>query len=115
MLKKGCSCAIGDGFLAKIHHPWVYGATPKWRYQGSSDNSSVAKLRKDDGNWDLDACNNWFSDVSVKKICIIKPMIEGYEDLITWKCDKSGKYSVRSGYRFLLQKNIKMTGTQIVM
>uniref|UniRef100_A0A803MZQ5 Reverse transcriptase zinc-binding domain-containing protein n=1 Tax=Chenopodium quinoa TaxID=63459 RepID=A0A803MZQ5_CHEQI len=84
MLKKGCAWSIGDGRYAKIHHPWVYGTPPSW------------------------------SDDSIQKISTIKAMDEGYDDLIIWKEDRGGSYSVKSGYRTFLEENhrqIKKQGT----
>lgn len=93
--------AIGDGCHAKIHHPWINGLPPVWKNQETLSTDRVSSLKEGSGSWDLAKCTLLFSDETVKNIQNLPLTDPGCEDIIVWKGNKSGNYTVKSGYKML--------------
>ncbi|XP_021721232.1 uncharacterized protein LOC110688776 [Chenopodium quinoa] len=85
VLNKGCSWSIEDG---------------------------VASLLSDNGEWDMAVCNSMFDGDTVSKIRKIVPMEKGFDDIIIWRGDRSGIYSVRSGYKFIFDSQQQICDTR---
>uniref|UniRef100_A0A803MXV6 Reverse transcriptase n=1 Tax=Chenopodium quinoa TaxID=63459 RepID=A0A803MXV6_CHEQI len=94
VLKQGCMWSLGDGCKARIHHPWVKGKTPEWKNQSSTTTDYVSRLKKVNGEWDLELCRMWFSDNTTMQIQHTTHLEAGNDDDVVWKGNRAGVYTI---------------------
>ncbi|KAH1082551.1 hypothetical protein J1N35_022312, partial [Gossypium stocksii] len=55
--------------------------------------------------WKSELISNTFSDEVAQKILLIPLAHIPHEDFLSWRGEASGEYTMRSGYKILLQRN----------
>ncbi|KAL4312649.1 hypothetical protein GQ457_01G024910 [Hibiscus cannabinus] len=65
--------------------------------------------------WNIDLLQSLFPQSLVNRICCIPLAKSKPEDVLIWRCDNSGIYSPKSGYKLLMQENnhISVSGTVV--
>ncbi|KAK9039027.1 hypothetical protein V6N11_023866 [Hibiscus sabdariffa] len=60
--------------------------------------------------WKVDIMFDIFDEVQARKICSIPLFKAGLSDVVNWRPDGSGIYSVKSGYRLLCNDTSSSSG-----
>jgi hypothetical protein len=55
--------------------------------------------------WDVNKIMNLFSYDAAAQILAVPLVVEVQEDRLVWKEEHNGQYTVRSGYRLLMQEH----------
>ncbi|GMI66103.1 hypothetical protein HRI_000279600 [Hibiscus trionum] len=105
LLEKGYGWRIGDGKSVNIWtDPWLLD-TATGRLHVLNSNPSYSKvselINSTSNSWNRDIINSIFNPAQASSILSIQLPHYSREDLIIWRADKSGMYSVRSGYKLL--------------
>ncbi|MBA0635553.1 hypothetical protein Godav_025402 [Gossypium davidsonii] len=119
MISDGILWRVGNGASINIwNDPWLPGREnnripvneikPPW--------STVIQLMNEvDSTWNRELIHNLVDDDTANRILAIPISESRLEDMLVWKFDGSGEYTVRSGYRVLitdyLQSNLHMSST----
>ncbi|XP_052484514.1 uncharacterized protein LOC128039852 [Gossypium raimondii] len=119
LISDGILWRVGNGTSINIwNDPWLLGREnnripvneikPHW--------STVNQLMNEvDSTWNRELIHNLVDDVTANRIFAIPISESRPEDMVVWKYEGSGEYTVRSGYRVLitdyLQSNIHMSST----
>ncbi|XP_019149856.1 PREDICTED: uncharacterized protein LOC109146658 [Ipomoea nil] len=100
VLRAGMVKRIGDGKDTTIWGaPWLADkVNPKLL------TPIVEELKYAPGTWDLEVVHDLFDQADVPRI-IATPVSPDYKDEWFWKDDIHGRYSVRQGYRYLMQSS----------
>ncbi|XP_019179933.1 PREDICTED: uncharacterized protein LOC109175136 [Ipomoea nil] len=105
ILKLGVARRIGDGadtriwdwgWLSDNSHPRLY--TP---CIGELQNATVSGLLNAEGNWDIDIVKDIFLEEDIQRI-LAKPVSCQFKDSWRWNGDLRGRYTVRHGYRLIM-------------
>ncbi|GMI74475.1 hypothetical protein HRI_001116800 [Hibiscus trionum] len=105
LLEKGYGWRVGHGKSISIWtDPWLLDTT-SGRVQSLDNTLSLSKVSdliiSTTNSWNRDLINSIFSPTQASSILSIQLPHFSREDLIIWRADKSGIYSVRSGYKLL--------------
>ncbi|XP_016706908.2 uncharacterized protein [Gossypium hirsutum] len=119
LISDGILWCVGNGVSINIwNHPWLPGREnnripvieikPPW--------STVNQLmNEEDNTWNRELIHNLVDDDTANRIFAIPISESRPEDMLVWKYEGSGEYTVRSGYRVLitdyLQSNLHMSST----
>lgn len=112
LLSKGLRYRIGDGkntFMFK--DPWLPKESTFRPICINRDlaNSRVADYITDSGGWNVEALNRAVIDFDINTIRGV-PINTNLQDKLVWHYDRTGKFSVKSGYKLFM--NIKLDGIQ---
>jgi ribonuclease HI len=108
VLQLGCRWSVGDGSKIKIMtDPWLRGQGSGWvsapQHQGvynlSVNNLMIEGLKQ----WDCNKITNLFSHAVAEEIMAVPLIREVQEDKLVWQEEQNGEYTVKSGYRILMQ------------
>ncbi|GMI85140.1 hypothetical protein HRI_002183300 [Hibiscus trionum] len=114
LIEKGFGWRIGCGSAINIWtDPWITDDA-----DGRVHNTPINPMfqRVSDlicpvtNNWKLDVVTSLFSNAQARNILQMKLPMHRQEDFIIWRADKSGTYSVRSGYKLLCVSNTNPYG-----
>ncbi|GMI91218.1 hypothetical protein like AT4G29090 [Hibiscus trionum] len=105
LLEKGYGWRVGDGKSINVWtDPWLLDTT-SGRLQSLDSNPPLSKVSDliipNTNRWNTDLIFSIFSPSQASSILSIQLPHFSREDLIIWRADKSGLYSVRSGYKLL--------------
>ncbi|XP_052477251.1 uncharacterized protein LOC128032614 [Gossypium raimondii] len=119
LISDGILWHVGNGASINIwNDPWLLGREnnripvieikPPW--------STVNQLmNEEDSTWNRELIHNLVDDDTANRIFAIPISQSRPEDMLVWKYEGSGEYTVRSGYRVLitdyLQSNLHMSST----
>ncbi|GAU14634.1 hypothetical protein TSUD_96980 [Trifolium subterraneum] len=110
VLLQGCRWSIGDGSNIKVMgEPWLRVEDGRWVaapqkqdvYNLSIQQLMIPNLKQ----WDVEKINLLFPENEAHKIIAV-PLLHMVEaDRVIWSAESNGVYSVRSGYRKLMQES----------
>ncbi|XP_062021223.1 uncharacterized protein LOC133737733 [Rosa rugosa] len=108
LLRKGVRWRIGDGKEVRVFiDPWVPGL-PSFRpilRQGAPLFLRVSDLLHNNGGWNMEALNYWFTDDECEAISSITVGATRRPDVYMWNYCKNGRYTVKSGYWLACEEN----------
>ncbi|KAF7815776.1 ribonuclease H [Senna tora] len=104
LLSTGLRRSIGDGVTTRIwKDPWIpfdEPTTVSATTPGGLEVERVCELMTEGGtNWDNDKIKTLFDEETCQRIISIPPNGDQGGDKWVWELDRSGVYSVKSGYR----------------
>jgi hypothetical protein len=109
VLLYGCRWSIGDGSNIKVMgEPWLRREDGRWvtspQNQGVYDLSLQHLMLPNAKQWDGEKIKYLFSDHEAKRILVVPLLNVVTEDKLVWCEERDGIYSVRSGYRKLMEE-----------
>lgn len=107
-LGEGVGMRVGDGKFIDIERDaWVQGAKVKKKEGADPHLRWVADLLTSEGQWNPPKVWDSFDGHTARRILAIHVTKECKEDELEWIGSTNGIYSVKSGYAFLLGKNLE--------
>lgn len=105
LLLKGLGWRIGDGQKVSIWDDvWVPG-NDVLNGQNSTSNSRLLEVADlidtSTRKWNAELISNNFTETDAERILCIPLSLSSHEDLIIWRDEPTGEYSVRSGHKVL--------------
>ncbi|XP_050238017.1 uncharacterized protein LOC126687501 [Mercurialis annua] len=108
LVKFRSSWVIGDGQTVSISgEPWLMNIdnpfTTTDLHPTIAQASVNSLLKVDAKEWDLDVVSDLFNSRDISEIVSIPLVPDKREDSLSWRLERRGIYSVRSGYKHLMQ------------
>jgi ribonuclease HI len=109
VIKLGCRWNIGDGSKIKVmDDPWLRGKERGWInapqphgvYNLYVNNLMLEGVKQ----WDTYKVSNLFTHDAAIEILAVPLLREVQEDRLVWREEHNGEYTVKSGYRLLMQE-----------
>jgi hypothetical protein len=110
VLNLGCRWTVGDGRSIKVMtNSWLRGSANGRmcapQSQGVYQISVNSLMIENERQWDVNKIMNLFSYDAAAQILAVPLVVEVQEDRLVWKEEQNGEYTVRSGYRLLMQEH----------
>lgn len=63
--------------------------------------------------WKVEVVNSTFSEIDTGRILRVPLAMVEHEDMLVWRSEPSGDFSMRSGYKLLLKNNYNPTAIDL--
>ncbi|XP_074304136.1 uncharacterized protein LOC141638690 [Silene latifolia] len=98
----GIAWKLGNGkFVNLLSDKWVNGNSPKVRVSSRQDQVSLSSLLLPNGDWNPTPVYRIFEVASAREITCLEHPHPPTDDFIYWKFTEDGRYTIKSGYKFL--------------